>query len=115
MLSIMPPEDVVKAIRDGIATLKSRSWSRTLIVKKLDGKKKAYGEYIPLRYCINAEEALPYLFDLSVFGYSIYYVEMQYQFPGYAIEIVVGQSKDGSTNIDADVIEAISDFFTIEV
>ena len=112
MLNIMPPEDVVKAIRDGIATLKSRSWSRTLIVERLDRKR---GEYRPMRYCINAEEALSYLFDLSIFGHSIYYVEMQYHFPGYAIDFVVDRSEDGSTNIDADVIEAVSDFFTIEV
>ena len=112
MLSIMPPEDVVKVIRDGIATLKSRSWSRTLIVRRLDGRK---GEYIPMRYCINVEDALSYLFDLSIFGNSIYYAEMEYQFPGYAIDFVVDRSEDGSTNIDADVIEAISDFFTAEV
>ena len=112
MLSPVSSEHVVKTIRDGIMTMKCRLWSRMLMIRELDENGlPGWG----VSSFIYADDAVSGLFDKSLFGKTIFSVEMQYQFPGYAIEIVVGQSKDGSTNIDADVIEAISDFFSIEV
>lgn len=113
MLSPVSSEYVVKTIRDGILTMKCRLWSRMLMIMEID--EKIERPWWNVRPFIHADDAVSYLFDKSLFEKTIFSVEMQYQFPGYAIEIVVGQSKDGSTNIDADVIEAISDFFTTEV
>ena len=113
MLSPVSSEYAVKTIRDGIMTMKSRLWSRMLMIRELDEKSGLPGWGV-ISF-IHADDAVSGLFDKSLFGKTIFSVEMQYQFPGYAIEMVVGQSKDGYTNIDADVIEAISDFFNIEV
>ena len=102
-------EEIVKIIRDGLATLRNKSWSRSIIVMRMDGV-----------YCFRnntngSEDILPYLFDIGLFGYAIVHAEMQYNFPGYQILLEMKKTEDSSTNIDADVLDAARDFLEKEI
>lgn len=102
-------EEIVKTIRDGLATLRNKSWYRRISVITPSG---------PYYICHNAyesEDILPYLFDLGLFGHSIAHAEMQYNFPGYQILLETKKAEDGTTNIDADVLDAIRDFLEKDI
>ena len=103
-------EEIVKVIRDGAETMKSKSWYRRVIVIRWDRQTTYYGPRTT-----ESNEILPYLFDIGLFGYAIVHAEMQYDFPGYQIMLEVKKTEDNSTNIDADVLDAIRDFLEKEI
>ena len=102
-------EEIVKTIRDGLATLRNKSWSRRIIVIQPSAP------YYIANSANESNEILPHLFDLGLFGYAIAHAEMQYNFPGYQILLEVKKTEDNSTNIDADVLDAIRDFLEKEI
>lgn len=102
-------EEIAKTIRDGSATLRSKFWPRTIIVLRTDGV------YSFRHDASESEDILPYLFDIGLYGYAIVHAEMQYNFPGYQILLEMKKTEDSSTNIDADVLDAVRDFLEKEI
>ena len=58
------------------------------------------------------DELVSYLFDSSVAGYDVWKVHSSKRGCTGEVDIILLKNQDGTTNVDADIVDAVKEFLT---